>query len=137
MWAAVKRGGCLAVEDTDFTGLFCEPPNRGFEFHARMYPLTVERFGGDSSLGRKLFRLFLDAGIPQPQLHLFQAADTAGESKHIALLTLEATAEAIMDGGFAAQAEIESAIDDLRAFTDDPTTIVSSPRIFQVWANRT
>lgn len=136
MWAAVKKGGGLAVEVTDFSGLFCEPTNRGFEFHSRMYPLTVERFGGDALLGRKLYRLLLKAHVPEPQLHLFQTADTAGEAKHLALLTLQATAESILDGGFATRPEIDSAIDDLRAFTEDPTTIVGSPRIFQAWAFR-
>lgn len=136
MWAAVKRGGALVVEDTDFSGLFSEPPNAGYEFHSRMYPLTIARYGGDGSLGRKLYRLFLEAQIPGPQVKLVQWADTSGEAKRIALLTLEATAQSIVDAGFATMAQVQSAIDSLRIFTDDSTTIVGSPRIFQVWAMR-
>ena len=136
MWAAVKSGGALVVEDTDFGGLFCEPPNAAYEFQSRMYPLTIARFGGDSSLGRKLYRLFLEAQIPGPQVKLVQWAETSGEAKRIALLTLEATADSIVEGGFATMAEVESAITDLRTFTYDSTTIVGSPRVFQVWAIR-
>jgi hypothetical protein len=136
MWAAVKRGGRLVVEDADFGGLFSEPSNAGYEFHSRIYPLTVARFGGDSSLGRKLYRLFLEALIPEPQVNLVQAVDFDGAAKRLPLLTLEATAESIVDGGFATLAQVQSAIADLRTFTDDSTTIVGTPRIFQVWAVR-
>lgn len=33
MWAAVRPGGVLAVEDADFGGLFCDPANAGFGFY--------------------------------------------------------------------------------------------------------
>lgn len=136
MWAAVRRGGALVVEDTDFEGLFCEPSNEGYEFHSRMYLRTIARYGGDGALGRRLYRLFLEAHIPAPQLKLVQWADATGEAKRLPLLTLEATADSIVDAGLASPAQVQSAIASLRAFTDDPTTIVGSPRIFQVWAAR-
>ena len=32
--------------------------------------------------------------------------------------------------------EIDAALASLAAFTDDPTTVVSGPRVFQVWSRR-
>ena len=136
MWSAVRKGGALAVEVTDFSGLFCEPPNDGYEFNARVFPQTTARYGGDASRGRKLYGLFLEAQIPDPRLTLHQRANSSGEAKRLALLTLEASVESIVDGGLATMAQVEAAIADLRAFTDDPATIVGSPRFFQVWASR-
>lgn len=136
MWTAVKSGGALAVEDADFEGLHCEPPNAGFEFYARTYPSTVARYGGDASLGRKLYGLFLKAGISAPRVKLVQRVDATGGAKAMALLTLEASAESIIDGGLATADSIQSAIASLTAFTDDPTTIIASPRIYQVWSRR-
>ena len=81
MWSAVGPGGAIAVEDTDFDGLFCDPPNGGFDFHKRMYPRVLEHNGGDARIGRKLYRYFLEAGIPDPGLHLVQSVDAAGEAK--------------------------------------------------------
>ena len=46
MWAAVRPGGALVAEDADFDGLFCQPPNDGFAFYARMYPRVLQRYGG-------------------------------------------------------------------------------------------
>ncbi len=136
MWAAVRTGGALVVEDTDFSGLFCEPPNEGFEFYARMYPRVLGRYGGDSAVGRKLYRFFLEAGIPGPHLKLVQRADASGEAKSLSLSTLEATAHAIVHEGLASEAEVRSAIASLSEFTNDPGTVVGDPRIFQVWARR-
>src|SRR5882762_9589477 len=78
MWAAVRPGGSVVVEDSDFDGLFCDPPNDGFAFYARTYPRVLQRRGGDHAIGRKLYRYFLDAGIRDPSLRLVQGVDTAG-----------------------------------------------------------
>jgi ubiquinone/menaquinone biosynthesis C-methylase UbiE len=136
MWQAVRLGGALVVEDADFSGLFCEPPNEGFQFYARLYPKVLARHGGDAVAGRKLYGFFLQAGIPDPQLKLVQRADATGESKSLSLSTLEATAEAIVAEGLASRDEVRQAIASLAEFTNDPETVVGDPRIFQVWARK-
>jgi 2-polyprenyl-3-methyl-5-hydroxy-6-metoxy-1,4-benzoquinol methylase len=39
MWAGVRPGGVLIVEDADFDGWCCHPPNDGFDFFVRTYSL--------------------------------------------------------------------------------------------------
>lgn len=136
MWAAVRVGGALVIEDADFSGLFCEPSNDGFEFYAQIYPVVLARHGGDAALGRKLHGFFLEANIPDPQLKLVQRADASGEFKGLALSTLEAVANSIVAEGLASEDELLSAIAKLREFTADPRTVVGGPRSFQVWARR-
>ena len=136
MWAAVAPSGAIVVEDADFTGLFCHPPNHGFAFYARVYPRVLQQRGGDAAIGRKLYRYFLDAGIPDPNLKLVQRADAIGEAKTLSLSTLEATAEAIVEEGLASTEEVNAAIDDLAAFTADEGTVVGDPRVFQLWCSR-
>jgi ubiquinone/menaquinone biosynthesis C-methylase UbiE len=72
MWAGVRPGGVIIAEDADFTGSFSEPPNAGHDFFLRAYPEVLERHGGDPLAARKLFRLFLDAGIPKATLSVRQ-----------------------------------------------------------------
>jgi ubiquinone/menaquinone biosynthesis C-methylase UbiE len=136
MWAAVRVGGALAVEDADFDGLFCDPPNDGFDFFARTYAEVLDRRGGDASAGRKLYRYFREAGIPEPQMALVHTVHTSGEGKTLTLSTLEATAEAILAEGIATDDELRSAIASFTAHTLDPTTVVGEPRIFQLWSRR-
>lgn len=94
--------------------------------------------GGDPALARKLYRSFLAAGPPDPQVRMAQTmgTDPDGDTKLLALSTLEATAESITDAGLATPAEAAAAQADLAAFIADPHTIVGDPRIFSVWSHR-
>ncbi len=137
MWAAVKPGGAIAVEDTDFDGPFCHPPNSGFAFWARSFPAVIARGGGDAAIGRKLRWYFVEAGIPDPTMRLVQNVYPPNEiGKTLPALSIEATAEAIIDEGIATRAEVTAALADLTAFTNDPDAVVGGPRVFQVWAQR-
>jgi len=78
MWAAVRPGGVLAVEDADFEGSFRDPPHAGFQFWVNAYQRVLESHGGDSLTGRKLPRLFRAAEIPEPDLRVVQRADLFG-----------------------------------------------------------
>lgn len=136
MWNAVRPGGVLAVEEADFSGLFCDPANEGYAFYKRMMPLALARNGGDGVIGLRLHRLFIDLGIPDPQLSLAQNVDADGESKTMSLLTLQSISAAIVTAGLATEAEVAAALDDLAAFTAAPETIIGGPRILQVWARK-
>jgi ubiquinone/menaquinone biosynthesis C-methylase UbiE len=136
MWDAVRPGGVLAVEDADLEGLFCDPDNAGFSFYRRMYLEVLARNGGDPTCARRLARYFRETGIPAPAMRLLQGVNAGGDAKAMPLLTLYAIADAIVSSGLAAAAEVTAAIENLRAFTTDPDTLISDPRIFQVWARR-
>ena len=136
MWAAVAPGGTIIVQDADFDGLFCDPPNEGFEFYRRMYPRVVAQRGGDATAGRKLHRYFAEAGIPTPQMTVVQRAHVDGEAKSLAIWTLEATSEACRAEGLASAHEIAAAVDSLAAFTAQRDTLISQPRLFQLWSRR-
>lgn len=126
----------LALLDADFDGLFGEPRNDGLEFFASVYPRLLARRGGDAAIGRKLYRHMLDAGIPGPARRLVQRADAVGEVKGMALSTLEATAEAIVEEQLESAEDVRRAIADLATFTSEADTVVSGPRVFQLWRQR-
>jgi ubiquinone/menaquinone biosynthesis C-methylase UbiE len=136
MWAAVRTGGLVIVEDADFDGWCCHPPNDGFDFFVRSYAEVIRRRGGDHATGRKLYSYFLEAGIPTPQVALVQSVVTSGESKELAWSTLDATGEAILVEGVAASDQLAVALASLRQFTDDTTTLIARTRVFQLWSAR-
>jgi ubiquinone/menaquinone biosynthesis C-methylase UbiE len=136
MWAAVRPGGAIVVEDADFDGWFCHPANEGFDFFLRAYSQVIARCGGDHAVGRKLYAYFLKAGIPDPDVHLVQRIHLADEGKTLALSTLEATADAILAEGVATVDEVTAAVASLAQFTSDAGTLIGGPRIFQLWSRR-
>jgi hypothetical protein len=136
MWAAVRSAGAIAVEDSDFDGAFCHPLNRAFDFQVRAYCQVLARNGGDPTMGRKLYQYAQEAGIPDPALKLVQRVESGGEAKALPHLSLSATADAIVDAGIATADELNATLADLVSFLNDPTTIIGSARVFQLWAKR-
>jgi SAM-dependent methyltransferase len=136
MWAAVRPGGVIVVEDADFDGWGCHPANDGFVFFVRTYREVIARLGGDHAFGRKLYAAFLDAGIPDAHVNLFSPLHIADEGKMLALLTLEATGAAIVAEGIASEDELHTAREDLAAFTAEPHSLIFGPRSFQLWWRR-
>jgi 2-polyprenyl-3-methyl-5-hydroxy-6-metoxy-1,4-benzoquinol methylase len=136
MWAGVRPGGLLLVEDADFDGWCCDPPNDALDFFVRTYMEVARRNGGDATTGRKLHRYFLEAGIPEPVLSVVQPVAREGEAKTMPMSTLEYSSEAIVSAGIASFEEVNNALTRLAEFIRNPRTIVSGPRIFQAWAKR-
>jgi SAM-dependent methyltransferase len=136
MWAGVRPGGVLIVEDSDFDGWCCHPPNDGFDFFLRAYAQVLQQRGGDHAIGRKLYGCFLAAGIPGPRVAVVQPVWIEGETKALPWSTLEASTEAILSEGLASKDEVTAALTTLQRFTADPQTLISGPRIFQLWAKR-
>jgi SAM-dependent methyltransferase len=136
MWSAVRPGGVVVVEDADFEGSFCDPPNEGFAFWVEAYQRVLERYGGDPLSGRKLHRYFTEAGIPPPNLSVDHDLALVGERKTLPYLTVEATAEAIVTEGIATADEVATALAKLEEFANDPGSLCGSPRIVQAWARR-
>ena len=136
MWTAVRPGGVLVVEDADFDGWVCHPPNAGFDFFVRTYSEVLRRRGGDPTAGRQLYGYGVACGIPTPEVRLVQPVRYAGDAKAMAWSTLDATQEAIVAEGVASTDEVAAALADLRRFTDDPATVLSGPRVFQLWVER-
>ena len=74
----------MIVEDADFDGWCCRPPNEGFDFFVHAYAELIRRRGGNHANGRKLYHYFLEAGIPTPQVDLVQSVFVSGEGKELA-----------------------------------------------------
>ena len=136
MLRAIRPGGVVVVEDVDFGGHFCHPQCAGFDAYVRLYRAAARQQGADADIGPKLYGMMLDAGWSNVKLNVVQPAFVSGEGKQIALLTFVNIADSLLDGKLASELELQSAIDDLRRFTDDPRTLVSLPRVFQLWARR-
>ena len=136
MWASVRSGGVLVVEDADFEGSFCEPPNEAFDFWVTAYQQALTHSGGDPLSGRKLQHRFLAAGVPAPELTVAQRADVTGEGKGLPHSTISTTADVIIAAGIADAAEVDQALAGLEALAADPESVVGSPRTFQAWSRR-
>ena len=134
MAAALRPGGILVVEDVDFGGAFCHPPNAGYDRYCSLYREAVSRRGGNAELGRELYGMCLDAGLAEVEVDVVQPTHGGGEpEKALSLSTLINIADTVISEGLANPDEIAEVIAELTRYTADLRSIVSVPRIFQVW----
>jgi hypothetical protein len=126
----------VIVEDMAHAGIFSYPASRALQTHVRLYNQVVRLRGADPEIGPKLPALFSQGGLQIGQVAHVQPAFIEGEAKRIHQITLENIAPALIAAGLATAPEIDDLFAALGDFVQNPETIVSFPRIFQVWARR-
>ena len=130
---SLRAPGLLVLEDIDFTGAFCCPPNAHFARYCQLYTDVIGRRGGDANAGAELHRLCLDAGLEEIQVQVVQPTHAgSGPEKGLTLSTLVNIGDAAVLDGLISEAELRQTIAGLTEFTEDPRSIVACPRIFQV-----
>jgi ubiquinone/menaquinone biosynthesis C-methylase UbiE len=132
--AALREPGLLILEDIDFTGAFCHPPNPAFARYCELYTRLIARRGGDANAGATLYRLCLDAGLRNLSLRVVQPThcDCTPE-KELSLSTLINIGDAAVAEGLITRSELDETTAELAAYIRDGSTTVACPRIFQVW----
>jgi SAM-dependent methyltransferase len=136
MVEACLPGGTIVIEDTDFAGSFCYPACAAYERYKELYQELVQRRGGDSNIGPKLPALLRRAGIQNVELNLIQPAHIHGEGKLMAPLTMSRISDALTAEGLATEIEAKQILTELNHVAADSETVISLPRIFQVWGKR-
>ena len=133
MVEACVPGGTIVVEDTDFAGSFCYPISAAYERYKELYQELLQRRGGDSNIGPKLPAMLRRAGIKGIELNVVQPAHIHGEGKLMAPITMSRIADALIAEGLATESEVQQILTELDQIAADSETVISLPRIFQVW----
>ena len=136
MRQALKPGGVLIVEDIDFSGSFCYPRCTAYDRYLELYREVVRRRNGDADIGPKLHSMFVAAGLQGVTMKAIQPFHVSQEGKEISLSTLINIADAVLAESLASAEELSATIAELDAYTADPTTVISLPRIFQATGRR-
>jgi SAM-dependent methyltransferase len=136
MVAAVRPGGLLVLEDTDFTGCFCVPPCSAYERFAELYRETLQRRGGNADRGRELPALLHAAGIAGIEVSTAQPCGLDGDVKRMFPLTLARVADSVVAEGVTTSDEIDALARELEHYCGDPTTMTATPRVVQSWGRR-
>jgi len=133
MAEACLPGGTIVIEDTDFAGSFCYPACAAYERYKELYQELVQRRRGDSNIGPKLPGMLRRAGIQNIELNVIQPAHMHGEGKLMAPLTMSRISDALTTEGLATEIEAQRILTELNDVAADSETMISLPRIFQVW----
>ena len=132
----LKPGGLLLLEDVDFPGHVHHPPCPAFLNYLELYQKVVRKNGGDPCLGRKLYSMVLDCDLESVEMELVVSLQYRDPGKRVAELTLEHVASPLIDGGLVEAGELESVLQDLRAFSADSKSFMSIAPTYQIRARK-
>jgi SAM-dependent methyltransferase len=134
---ALRPRGVLVLEDIDFAGAFCHPPNAAYARYCELYTRLIERRGGDANAGVTLFGLCREAALQGLVLRVVQPTHCeCTAEKELSLSTLINIGDAAVAEGLVTREELERITGELTTFTRDERTTVACPRIFQVWGRK-
>ena len=156
-----KRKGIIMIEDCDLTHWIVEPDDRSVNQLWRWYSNIIMKNGGDPTLGRKLYRMFIDQGL-NPKVDVYSLPVTRHNRKMwnsiIEVLkeidknrnggddilkkgdsdssdrnrgSVESMKET--EGSF----ELHDMLDGLSSFSQNETSLFVFPLIFRVWTQKT
>jgi len=137
IYNSLRTGSKLVVEDIDFRGHFCHPPNREFKSYLSLYKQASLRKGTNPDIGPRLPVLMKESGFKSIDLKVTLPTFTSGPGKEMALLTLRAIREELLVAGLIKKQDLEELISGLENYTKDQESMMSLPRIFHVLGVRT
>jgi len=136
MVQACAPGGTIIIEDTDFAGSFCYPTCPAYERYKELYQELLKRRGGDPNIGPKLPAMLRRIGLHGVELNVIQPAHIHGEGKLMAPITMSRISDALTAEGLATESEVQQILHGLNEAAANCETVMSLPRIFQVWGKR-
>jgi len=133
MVRAVKPGGVVVVEDVEFSAAFCYPPNVTFARFVRWSCETVRSRSANLDIGPRLPASLRAAGLSAVAMTLAQVPLYHREDKGLFGASMRQRRSAMLAEGVANEEEFDEAYAALRAFADDPESVLAMPRVWQVW----
>jgi SAM-dependent methyltransferase len=124
MRRVARQGGRVAACENDITLLRLDPPCPAFERIWQVFQQHQQNLGGDSQIGRRLYRLFRQAGLShvelsvQPEVHWHGSMGFAGWVQNV-IGNIEGARRGLVESGWCEQAHVDEAVAELAAFTQN------------------
>ncbi len=136
MAAALKAKGVLVIEDVDYRGHFSYPQNDAFDRYVELYQQLGSKHGTNPNIGCEIPLMMADAGLIDVEMLLADLVFDKGDGKTTSKITLDSIAKAVIKDGLATKAEMTRLGEELDKFVKSKRTLMSMPRIFQVWGTK-
>jgi len=135
MHQLLKRNGILVCEDGDLTSAGSEPQSK-LQAFSKLFGALGPKWGVDYTLGRRLFRMVLDADFSDADITFNQPVFAKGELKRLLELSVAEAAPAFVAAGLITNEELEQTLNEMQRLAADETVLALMPRVSQVWARK-
>jgi len=129
-----RPGGVVAFEEPDTDTLGCSPSHPAWDRLKAALQDGFAAVGADTRLGKRLYRLFREAGLQDVRYRPFLVGVTSGEPMADYLpATIESIRSTLVERRIIPEAELDAALAACRRHLADPDTVSTSFLTAQVW----
>ena len=126
MRRVTRPGGRVGVCENDVSLIRFDPPCPAFERAWAVFTTFQSALGGDGLIGRRLHRLFRDAGFTQIELSVQPEVHWHGSPGYVAWVhniigNLESARTGMLAAGVISQADLDAGVDELERLKTNPT----------------
>jgi SAM-dependent methyltransferase len=133
MVALVRPGGWIASFEADFMGLVCDPPLPAWDRLLAAYKAHAAGQEIDLFIGRRIHRLFRDAGVTDIRVDTVLHVYTPGHDRRPILRDfINNVRDKLIAQGLIAQHDLESDMAALERHLADPAVMVTSNTFFRL-----
>jgi ubiquinone/menaquinone biosynthesis C-methylase UbiE len=124
MRRVTREGGRVAACENDISLVRVDPPCPAFESVWNAFQQYQKQLGGDSHIGRRLYRLFRSAGFSsielsiQPEVHWYGSTAFVGWIENL-IGNIESAADGLAKSGFCTATEISDSIAELKGLREN------------------
>ena len=137
MGGKLRPGGVVIAECTDYSAWHCFPALAAFDRAMELQAELRRRIGGYPDIGLRLPALFVEAGLSDIEISIFQYMQMTGPLKRWILMALpKDRTDWMIAIDLADKEEIDRLIAELSNHIDDARTAMGTPRFMQVWGYR-
>jgi SAM-dependent methyltransferase len=125
MARVTRTGGRVAACENDVSLIRFDPPCPAFETVWQAFQAHQQQLGGDSRIGRRLYRLFRQAGLTkielsvQPEVHWHGSPGFAAWVENI-IGNVESGRAGLITAGLSSQSKIDAGVAELSALSTNP-----------------
>lgn len=133
----LKKGGIMVCDESaDAETFFCDPPNVGYELYTKGVKAQMQMQGSDGSIGMKLKQIFTDEGFAPFAANTYTLALITPRQKKLLRLGFEEAGAKVIEAGLFTAAEVETAIEQLRAFEADDRYLAFYNKFMRIAAKK-
>jgi len=132
-----RPGGVVASHEADYLPHLCDPPLRAWDRLFEVFRTYSAGNGIDLFVGRRVHRLFCQAGLKDIEVHPIIHAYPHGHGRRLIFWQfLQNVRDRILEQGLIAEPEFSECMAELKEHLDRPDTLVVSHLFFQVWGRK-
>jgi SAM-dependent methyltransferase len=138
MTRLARRGGIVAIEEPDLSSWHSHPDHDAWARLREAVRAAFTAGGGDLDAGCRTFGLAREAGLDDVRIRAATIAlQGAHPVKRLLVDLAESHREQIVQGGILDERELEEVLAECDAIARDPSTVVVSFLMSQVWGRKT